>query len=292
MQRHSQHAALGAAAALFYVFLWASAYVPSKTGVLNSSPLWFLVVRFAVSGGVFLIVALALGGRLPKTSRDWLAIIVLGVTSNAVYLGCTYEALRHMAAGIGAIVASTNPLVLAFVAPFLLRERLTPLKIAGLVMGFGGVVAIMIVRTGTGSAQPTDVLLAFIGVLGSVAGTIVFKKYCGDFDLRIVTALQLVIAGIVLLPLAVLLEGAPHAIWGAPIVESFLYVVIVMSVGASTLWFWLLTHGEASRVSAYYFLTPIFGLFLAAVLLHEPVTARDLFGLAGIAVGIALVQRG
>jgi len=68
--------------------------------------------------------------------------------------------------------------------------------------------------------------------------------------------------------------------------------VIVMSVGASTLWFWLLTHGEASRVSAYYFLTPIFGLFLAAVLLHEPVTARDLFGLAGIAVGIALVQRG
>jgi len=184
MQRHSQHAALGAAAALFYVFLWASAYVPSKTGVLNSSPLWFLVVRFAVSGGVFLIVALALGGRLPKTPRDWLAIIVLGVTSNAVYLGCTYEALRHMAAGIGAIVASTNPLVLAFVAPFLLRERLTPLKISGLVMGFGGVVAIMIVRTGTGSAQPADVLLAFIGVLGSVAGTIVFKKYCGDFDLR------------------------------------------------------------------------------------------------------------
>jgi drug/metabolite transporter (DMT)-like permease len=292
LQRPSQNAALGAAAALFFVFLWASAYVPSKTGVLNSSPLWFLVVRFAVSGGIFLAVAMAMGGKLPRAGRDWIAIVVLGITSNAIYLGCTYEALRHMAAGIGAIVASTNPLVLAFAAPFLLRERLTRLKVAGLLMGFGGVVAIMIVRTGTGSAQPLDMLLAFVGVLGSVAGTIVFKKYCGDFDLKIVTALQLLVAGVTLFPLALIFEGAPHAIWGAPIVESFVYVVLVMSIGASTLWFWLLTHGEASRVSAYYFLTPIFGLFLAAILLHEPVTVRDLFGLAGIAVGIALVQRG
>ena len=292
MQRPSQNAALGAAAALFFVFLWASAYVPSKTGVLNSSPLWFLVVRFAVSGGIFLAVALATGGKLPRTGRHWIAIVVLGLTSNAIYLGCTYEALRHMAAGIGAIVASTNPLVLAFIAPFVLRERLTPLKIVGLLMGFGGVVAIMIVRTGSGSAQPSDVLLAFIGVLGSVAGTIVFKKYCADVDLKTVAALQLLVAGIALLPLALVFEGAPHAIWGAPIVESFAYVVLVMSIGASTLWFWLLKHGEASRVSAYYFLTPIFGLFLAAILLHEPVTVRDLFGLAGIAVGIALVQRG
>jgi drug/metabolite transporter (DMT)-like permease len=292
LQRPSQNAALGAAAALFYVFLWASAYVPSKTGVLNSSPLWFLVVRFAVSGGIFLAVALATGGKLPRTGRHWIAIVVLGLTSNAVYLGCTYEALRHMAAGIGAIVASTNPLVLAFIAPFVLRERLTPLKIVGLLMGFGGVVAIMIVRTGSGSAQPSDVLLAFVGVLGSVAGTIVFKKYCADVDLKTVTALQLLVAGIALLPLALFFEGTPHVIWGAPIVESFVYVVLVMSIGASTLWFWLLTHGEASRVSAYYFLTPIFGLFLAAILLHEPVTVRDLFGLAGIAVGIALVQRG
>ena len=277
---------------MFYVFLWASAYVPSKTGVLNSSPLWFLVVRFAVSGGIFLIVALALGGKLPRTVRDWVAVIVLGVTSNAIYLGCTYEALRHMAAGIGAIVASTNPLVLAVLAPFILRERLTWMKAAGLAMGFGGVVAIMVVRTGTGSAQPLDMLVAFVGVLGSVAGTIVFKKYCNDFDLRIVTALQLLVAGVVLFPLAIAFEGTPHAIWGAPIVESFLYVVVVMSILASTLWFWLLTHGEASRVTAYYFLTPIFGLFLAAVLLHEPVTVRDAFGLAGIAVGIFLVQRG
>jgi drug/metabolite transporter (DMT)-like permease len=58
--------ALAVAAALFYVFLWASAYVPSKIGVLDSSPLWFLVVRFAVAGGATLVLARSAGAKLPR----------------------------------------------------------------------------------------------------------------------------------------------------------------------------------------------------------------------------------
>jgi drug/metabolite transporter (DMT)-like permease len=282
---------LGVAGALFYIFLWASAFVPSKTGVLDSSPLWFLVVRFMLSGLLALGVARALGATFPRRRQDWIAIVVLGVLGNAIYLGCTYEALRHLAAGVGAIVASTNPLVLALVAPWLLREPLTPPKIAGMLLGFGGVVWIMIVRTGTGTANPPEVALAFTGVLASVASTIVFKRWCADLDLRAVNAVQLFAAGVVLLPLAIVLEGTPHAHWTWQLITSFWYVVLVMSLGASLLWFWLLSHGEASRVSAYYFLTPVFGLGLAALLLHEPVGLRDVGGLIAISLGIVLVQR-
>lgn len=283
--------ALGVAGALFYIFLWASAFVPSKTGVLESSPLWFLVVRFAVSGLCALGVALALGAKFPRARKDWIAIVVLGILGNALYLGCTYEGLRHIASGVAAIVVSTNPLVLALVAPWLLREPLMPSKVAGMLLGFGGVVWIMIVRTGTGSANPGDVALVFMGVLGSVASTIVYKRWCADLDLRAVNALQLFAAGVVLLPLAIAFDGTPHAHWSWQLIASFWYVVIVMSLGASLLWFWLLTHGEASRVSAYYFLTPAFGLGFATLLLHEPVGVRDLGGLVAISLGIILVQR-
>ena len=283
--------ALGVAGALFYIFLWASAFVPSKIGVLGTSPLWFLVVRFAVSGLLALAIARALGARMPRTRKDWLAVVALGILGNAVYLGCTYIALRHLASGVGAIVTSTNPLTLALVAPWLLGEPLTRNKVVGMLLGFCGVVWIMAVRTGTGSADPVDAAIAFVGVLGSVASTIVFKRWCADLDLRAVNALQLFTAGIVLLPLAIAFEGKPHAVWSWQLVVSFWYVVLVMSVGASLLWFWLLTHGEASRVSAYYFLTPVFGLALAALLLHEPVGLRDTGGLIAIALGISLVQR-
>ncbi len=284
--------AWGIVTALFYILLWASAFIPSKIGVLGSSPLWFLVVRFLVSGGIALAVALALRAPFPLGRRDWTAAIVVGICNNAVYLGCTYEALRHLAAGVGAIVASLNPLILALVAPFLLQEPLTRGKLAGLLLGFGGVLAIMLERAGSGTAEPADVALAFLGVVGGVAGTIVYKKYCTGLDLRSVTAIQLLAAGILLLPAAVLFEGAPHVMWSTAFVVSFIYVVLVMSIGASLLWFWLLRRGDASRVSAYYFLTPVFGLALAALLLQEPVGVRDIGGLVAITAGIFLVQRG
>lgn len=284
--------ALGVAAALFYIALWASAFVPSKIAVLDSSPLWLLVARFSAAGVLSLVIALAVRARFPRTPSAWAGAVAFGLLANAGYLGLTYEALRHLASGVGSIVASTNPLVLALVAPWVLREPLTPRKLAGLLLGFGGVVAIAIVRTGTGGAEPRDIALASAGVLASVASTIVFKRWCADDDLRAINAVQLVAAALVLVPLAALLEGAPHATMGPRLIVSFWYVVLVMSIGASYLWFRLLRTGDASRVSAYYFLTPVFGLAFAALLMHEPVGVRDLGGLAAIAAGIALVQRG
>ena len=288
------------AAAIFFVALWGSAFVPSKIGVLASSPLWFLVVRFFVSGIVALGIALALGAKWPRGRRAWILIVALGVLANAMYLGFTYEALRHLAAGVGSVVTSSNPLLLAIVAPAFLGERLTPWKLLGLLLGFAGVVAIMIGRSGTGTAEPRDVLLCLIAVIGSVASTVVFKKFLVQIDVRMTTALQLFAASFALLPFAIMLEGAPHATWGVPIVAAFVYLVVVMSVGGSLLWFWLLEQGEASRVTAYYFLSPVFGLLIASffgealsmlLLLGDVSLLHDLGGLVAIAVGIAIVQR-
>jgi drug/metabolite transporter (DMT)-like permease len=176
------------------------------------------------------------------------------------------------------------------VAPAFLGERLTPWKLLGLLLGFAGVVAIMIGRSGTGTAEPRDVLLCLIAVIGSVASTVVFKKFLVQIDVRMTTALQLFAASFALLPFAIMLEGAPHATWGVPIVAAFVYLVVVMSVGGSLLWFWLLEQGEASRVTAYYFLSPVFGLLIASFF-GEALSIHDLGGLVAIAVGIAIVQR-
>jgi len=107
----------------------------------------------------------------------------------------------------------------------------------------------------------------------------------------VLNAIQLLSASLVVAPFAYLVAGAPHVNPTPELIASFVYLVLVLSVGASLIWFWLLSQGEASRVSAYYYLTPVFGLGLSALLLHERVGLHDLFGLAAIAGGIALVQR-
>ena len=280
------------AVAIVFIFLWASAFVPSKIAALESPPLWFLVARFATAGAIMYGAAAVLRLPGPQSAREWLTIGVLGVLANAVYLGCNYIALKHLAAGVGAIVASTNPLVLAAIAPFALHEALTRKKAIGLGLGFAGVVGIMLARAGTTSALPADVALAFAGNVALACSTVVFKWLRTGAHLVTITGIQLLCAALVLVPVAACFEGSPVATPTPELIASFVYLVVVLSIVASLLWFWLLTRGEASRVSAFYFLTPVFGLALGALLLHEPVSFRDLIGLAAIASGIALVQRG
>ncbi len=281
----------GIAIAIFFTFLWASAYVPSKIASTETDPLWFLVARFEAAGLIMAAIALAVRQPFPKTRRPWLVAAAVGILANAVYLGLTYTALHYLSSGMGAIVASTNPLILALVAPRLLGERLTPLKALGLALGFGGVIAIVYARSGSGGAAPRDVLLALLGVCASVASTLLYKRWATNESLLSTVAIQLCAAGLAIVPVAALAHRAAHVHLTLELVTSFLYLVLVISVGASLLWFWLLTHGEASRVSAFYYLTPAFGLAIAAVLLHEPVGVHDIAGLTAIAGGIALVQR-
>jgi len=282
---------IGAAIAIFYIFLWASAYVPSKIASTQSEPLWFLVARFETAGAIMVVLALATRQRFPATPRAWLVASSVGVLANALYLGLTYTALHRLSSGMAAIVASTNPLVLALVAPRLLGERLTPLKTVGLALGFGGVLAIVLARSGSADAAPVDVLLAFFGVCASVASTLLYKRAMTGESMLAVNAIALVVAGLVIVPVAAFAPPFPRFAVTPELAASFVYLVLVLSVGASLIWFWLLRHGEASRVSAFYYLTPAFGLAIAAVLLHERVGSHDLLGLAAIAGGIALVQR-
>ena len=282
-------AALGVTAAILYVFLWASAFVPSRVLARGAPPLSILSIRFLLAGTLLFGGAWAFRLPIPRDRGTWLRLFVLGLGGNALYLGLNYEALRHMSAGMGSIIASTNPLILALVAPWLLREPLTARKATGLVLGFGGVVLAMHTRAGTSAARIQDVLLSLAGVLSFVFSNVVFKRMRERPHPVVLNGAQLACAGVALIPAALLFEGVPHIRWTVPLVVSLVFLVMVLSVGASMLWFWILHHGEASRVSAYFFLTPVFGLLLGALLLGEPLTPMDGVALVVIATGLWLV---
>jgi len=106
-----------------------------------------------------------------------------------------------------------------------------------------------------------------------------------------VNAVQLSAAGILCVPAALLIHGTPHVQFTANVIAALVYLVLVMSLGASLLWFWLLRHGDASRVSAWYFLTPVFGLVAGHVVLGEALKPLDAAGLFVIALGLLLVTR-
>ena len=185
------HGTRGTAIALLYVFLWASAFVPSRMLSVLGQPIWVLAVRFTIASALVTAVIVATGRRWPSTPRAWLQLAGYGLLANAAYLGLTYEALRHLSAGMGAIIASTNPLLLALVAPALLGEALSARKVVGLLLGFAGVLVAMAARAGSQAARPQDVLLAFLGVVALVGSTLVFKRLAVREDLVVANAVQL-----------------------------------------------------------------------------------------------------
>ena len=136
-----------------------------------------------------------------------------------------------------------------------------------------------------------DVLTSAAGVLSFVFSNILYKRMRLRPHPVVLNAAQLFLAGVVLVPAALLFEGPPRVHWTWPVVGSLLFLIVVLSIGASMLWFWILQHGEASRVSAYFFLTPVFGLLLGAALLGEPLAPLDIVALGVIALGLWLATR-
>jgi len=279
--------------ALLYILLWSSAFIATKVGVSHSPPLILLAARFLVAAAILATLARARGLRWPRKQADWVSLVLFGLFNSGLYLGLSYEAIRHLSAGMATIIAATNPLLLTLLAPRLLGERLTVPRLIGLALGFGGVVFVVGARLNASKGADTGegMIIAFTGVVCLVAATVLYKRRPPRQHPLIVNTVQLASAGIALLLPAAIVERPGDVRLDAPLVWSFLYLVLAISIGASFLWFWLLERGEASVASSYYFLTPIFGLGLAALLLGEPVGARDALGLVAVAGGIALINR-
>ena len=278
-------------AAIVFVALWAGAYVAVKVCQRDVPPFTLLFLRFAAAGLALLPIAVALRSPWPRGGL-LLRVAGLGLTTNAIYLGMTFQALRFVSAGLGSVIASTNPLLLAAVAPFTIGERPTRQTLLGLALGFGGVVGVMGPRLESGVDSPFGALIICVAVGSMVASTIIFKRLPPGGGLLAITVCQLLVAALAMLPFALVFEQALPGIGFQPAGWlGFVYLSLGVSVGGSLIWFWLLSRGEATRVSAWFFLTPVIGIGLGALVLGERFGLAELPGLLGVMAGIALVQR-
>jgi drug/metabolite transporter (DMT)-like permease len=75
------------------------------------------------------------------------------------------------------------------------------------------------------------------------------------------------------------------------VIVSLAFQVVVVTSASYLMWFWLVRHYPATRLAAFTLLTPVFGLLLGLWLLGEPITTRLVVALAGVAIGIAVVNR-
>lgn len=276
--------------ALTFSFFWSTGFIAVEFALRSSPPLFMMALRFLMAGGLLLAVVALMRRPLPRSGRDLGRLLILGVLNFALFFGLTGWALQGITAGTGAVLASTNPLMLALVAPFLLGERLGPRKIVGMAIAFSSVFVMMSSRMGVGDS-PLHMAMVLLANASMVTGTILFKRWAMPYDLAGMNAIQLLVGGTVLLGPSLLWEPVGQVRWDANFWLTMAYMVFVLSWVTMLLYLTLLRKGDASRANTFLFLNPVFGLFLGALILGEPMGAGDLLGTAGVALGIWLVLR-
>jgi drug/metabolite transporter (DMT)-like permease len=128
-------------------------------------------------------------------------------------------------------------------------------------------------------------------LISMVIGTLAFKMLAPAVSLAVAVGVQVASAGLVLLTLGLAFENPALMVIGPQFWFAMAWCVLVMSVGALLLWFWLLRNGTASNASALHFLIPPMGLAMSWLILGEQVSLFDLIGIVPVALGIWLATR-
>lgn len=273
---------------LAFAVMWSSAFASARIILMDAPPLWSLALRFAISGGLAVGIARAMGQswRLPRAQGR--AVVIFGLCQNALYLGLFFVAMQKIEASLASIIASAMPLIVAGLGWAFRGERVAPLGLAGLVAGFAGVALIMGSRL-QGGADLVSVGLCVIGATALAVATLSVRGASAGGNLLMVVGLQMLVGSAALAVVALMIEPI-EVTPTLRLALAFAYQILVPGLAATLIWFHLIGRIGAVKASAFHFLNPFFGVVIAALLLGEAVTGLDMIGVAIAAGGILAVQ--
>lgn len=272
-----------------FALIWSSAFSVAKVALEDSPPFLILTLRFLVSGLLATGFALAIGQRMKLTSTQWLAVLILGICQNSLYLGLNFQAMTVIDASLTAIIASTLPLIVALLGLVFRLERLGLWGLVGLAAGMIGVLIIMVSRF-NGGADAGGLALCVIAACALAAATMIMRGVDLGKNLLMIVGLQMLCGGLSLVPVTLWLEDPAllNPTWrlGA----AFTYIVLLPGIVATLIWFRLIQRIGAVRASVYHFLNPALGAMFASFMLGELISVQDMIGVVVLTTGILLVQ--
>jgi drug/metabolite transporter (DMT)-like permease len=279
-------------APFLFVLLWSSSFIAAKAGLRHMSPLLFVAVRMAGCAIVLVALMVVLNRSWkPLGQWRWLHCAIAGALLNAIGLMPPHVGLLVAPAAQIALVQSLTPLLTAILGVALLHEQLRPRQLIGLVLGMMGVGLVVGQAAFEDAARFEGLILAFAGVLGLVAGTLYFGRFCRDVPLLPGATVQFVSAAIVSACGAWLLETS-RAEWTGGAIAAIGWNTVMVSLGGMGLYFAMLARGTVARASANFYLVPGAAALLGWVILGERPTPLAVAGLLVASAGCWLVGTG
>ncbi len=273
--------------------IWGASYMFIKVGGAEIPPFTFVEGR-ALIAALALFLALRLRGEtLPRTRSEWTPLIAMGIFNGVIPYTLITWGETHITSSLASILTAAMPLFTVLLAHFWTRdEQLTWAKVAGVIVGFVGVVVLFVpeLRRGMQIEFWGEGAVVVAAVSYAVA-TLVARKFLGGVSHIVASAGQLGSAAVWMLPLSLAFDHPFSLRPSLPAVASLLTLALLGTALAYVLYYWLIEHTGATRTALVTYLIPITGVMWGALALGESIGWEALAGLLLIIAGIGLVNR-
>ena len=279
---------------LFLSVLWGMSFYFMGVAVKEMPPLTIVLIRVVLAAAALNLLLRATGQRLPVDARVWTAFFVLGLFNNAVPFSLIVWGASHIPSSLAAILNASTPLFALVVAHVLTHdERMTPGRVAGVVIGFGGIV--VMIGVDALRALGTHVLAQIAVLVGSLSyafASAMGRRYqkLGLKPLQFASG-QFVASTLLMLPVALLADrpwelAMPGAgTWGAVIGMGLLSTAL-----AYIIYFRMLATAGAVNILLVTFLVPATSILLGAGLLGERLQTTHFLGMGLIGAGLVVID--
>ncbi len=273
------------------ILTWAIGWPVIKVGVGSVPPIWYGCLRYAIAAPcLFCYVALRRDLAFPPRS-DWPLVAVSGALQMGVYSALTGLALTILPPGRASVLAFSTPIWVVPLAGWWLHERISRLAALGVGVGILGVLVIAVPSIHPhGGAQLGAYAMLVIAAAAWAISIVFVRSHHFSATPLVLAPWQMLVAVALLLPVAIVVEGAPSAI-GAIGTASLAYV----GPFATAFAYWAVVeagrHFRASTMSMALLATPSLGILVSALTLGEHIGTSLIAGVLLIGAGIRLAAR-
>jgi drug/metabolite transporter (DMT)-like permease len=280
-----------AAAPILFVLLWSSGFVGARFGLPYVEPMTFLTLRMIFVVLTLAAIALITRARWPGGIEIGHSLVA-GALVHGVYLGGVFLAISQgVPTGISALIPGMQPILISTIANRWMGETVSRRQWLGLALGLIGVMLVLHDRNIISASSTFGWIASFISLIGISLGTLYQKRYCGAIDWRTGNLVQYAGAAL-LFGLAALAFETREVHWTGELVFALAWLVIVLSITAVGLMYWLIRRWAATGFASLFYLVPATTALMAFLLFAERLDALSIAGMVVCAVGVVLVNRG
>ena len=271
--------------------IWGSTWAAVRIGLHSIPPVLSAGLRFALASIVLWVFMKWKGYNFPHTRKFWMLIIILCLTAFSLPFGLIYWGQARVDSGISSVLFATFPFWVALLSHFLLSgERLTLRRIAGIAVGFCGVLMILQPVVSENSVNIPGTLAILAGAFLQAIALIAIRKYGQEYNSVVLNLYSMLFSSVLLMGWSMLIENYSHIEIDGAAVFSILYLALFGTVLSFVIYFWMAKHVEVIVLSLSAFITPVVALLTGVLLLNEKIAANAYSGSFLVLLGVLMAS--